>query len=201
MFQGNNIRKARKGSLLRGCAAVCGVWAVASCREPIEANLADESLTNLDADGVMYGMVNYVTSNGVRSAVIRADSTYQFNDSSVVHMWGVEMTLYHEDGRERAHVTSERGRLHDRTQDMLARGNVVLTIFEGNRIVRSPELTYQPDLERISSDSASVLIQDGRETRGTCFRSDLSFREITVCQIRGSADLPGGRGGGGGGGP
>lgn len=177
-------------------------YATTGCQAPTDTPLADEELMNLDADGVMYGMEDYITSNGIRSAVIRADTTYQFNDSSVVHMWGVDMTLYHDDGRERAHVTALRGRLHDRTQEMTAMGDVVLTILdaEGDQRVLSPELTYNPNREEIFSDSASVWIRGGRSTSGTCFRSDLSFENITVCDIRGSADVGPGQGRGGGGG-
>ena len=169
------------------------------CQEPTEAPLVDESLVNLQADAVLYEMEDHLTTDGVRSGLIQADTAHVFNDSSKVHMWGVEMTLFYADGSERARVTSLRGVLDQRTQSMIARGNVVLTLEEGRRQVESPELHYDPDTERIWSDSNSVYTNEGRVTRGTCFRSNLEFTNLRVCNIRGAAEInPGvGRGGGG----
>jgi LPS export ABC transporter protein LptC len=149
--------------------------------------VADETLVGIDADAVLFHMEDYLTSEGVRSGVIRADTAHVYNDSSEIRMWGVEMTLFHEDGSERAHVTSEQGTLHSVTEEMTARGNVVLVMNQGAQTVESPELHYDPAGDRIWSDSNSVFTRDGRVTRGTCFRSDLSFTSYSVCNIRGAA--------------
>jgi hypothetical protein len=62
--------------------------------------------------------------------------------------------------------------------------------------VESAELYYEPADQRIWSDSASTYTYKGQVTRGTCFRSDLTFKNYQVCNIRGAADL-GGAGSGG----
>lgn len=172
---------------------------VGGCEGPTETRLADENLVSIEADQVIYGMEDYLTTDGIRNGVIRADTAYVFNDSSEIRMWDVEMTLFHDDGRERARVTSERGTLHRDTEEMVAYGNVVLVMNEGAQRVESPELHYDPDRNRIWSDTTSSFIRDGRVTRGSCFRSDLEFTNYTICNIRGAAEI--GREGGGGGGP
>ena len=53
-----------------------------------------------------------------------------------------------------------------------------------------------PGAERIWSDSATVYTDEGRVTRGSCFRSNLDFTNLEVCAIRGSAGVR--REGGGG---
>lgn len=168
-----------------------------ACEEPTATPVAEDALREMQADAVMYGMQDYLTTEGVRSGLIEADTAYVYNDSSVVKMWGLDMTLFEEDGSQRARVTAERGTLHRRSEQMLAQGDVVLVVDQGRRRVESPELHYDPTNERIWSDSNSVYIENGRTTGGTCFRSDLDFQNLTVCNIRGNADFGRGESGGG----
>ncbi|MBW3533640.1 MAG: LPS export ABC transporter periplasmic protein LptC [Gemmatimonadetes bacterium] len=170
---------------------------LAACQDPAATTLADETLLELEADQVLYEMTTYATTDGIRQARIQADSAYFFRDSSVVHLEGVDMTIYGESGSERASVVSERGRMDRRSEMLTAQGNVVLRIPEQNRIVESTELHYDPSGDRIWSDSATTMREGSRVTRGTCFNSDLEFRNYNVCNLRGAATgVPGGGGGG-----
>ena len=169
---------------------------LAACDDPVDTPVVQDAFTELDADAVMFGMEDFLTEDGVRSGLVRADTAYLYDDSSTVKMWGVDMTLFHEDGRERARVTSDSGRLNRRTEVMVAYGDVVALVDGGQRRVETEELNYDPANERIWSDQNSTFIDNGRVTRGTCFRSDLQFRNYTVCNIRGSAGVTGPGGGG-----
>lgn len=203
MMRSNALRPGAEGHLRRaGTALALGVGLVVwvGCEDPMDAPTADEWLVTIEADAVVFDMEDYLTANGVRSGVVRADTAHIYNDSSEIRMWGVEMTLFHDNGRERAHVTSERGILQQDTERMEARGNVVLVMNQGIQRVESPELYYDPRRNRIWSDSNSVFTrEDGRVTRGTCFESDLEFENFRICNIRGAAvHDEGGRSGGGG---
>lgn len=196
-FADNNLRHAViRGS--RGLAAGVTVLFVAACGEPPHTPVADEALTEIEADGVIYGMDDYLEDEGVRSGRIRADSAYVYNDSSVVHLWDLDMTVYHQDGSERARVTAERGTLNERTDRMVARGNVVVQMAGTPERIESVELHYDPSGNRIWSDSATVRVMpDGGVTRGTCFQSDLELRNVNVCNPRGAVGGIGGSGPGG----
>lgn len=181
-------------------ALALGAAGMGGCEAALDAPQADEGLVSIVADAVLFDMVDYLTTDGVRGGVIRADTAYVYNDSSQIRMWGVEMTLFHDDGTERAHMTSERGILHQESERMEARGDVVLVMNGGLQRVESPELYYDPARGRIWSDSNSVFTREGgRITRGTCFQSDLDFQNLTVCNIRGAAVGEGSDPGGGGG--
>lgn len=173
------------------------VWAAAACTESPETPLAGKELLEMRSDMVGYDNDVYVTGpNGVRQAKIHSDTAFYFQDSSAVHMVGVNMEVYTDVGAVRANVTANEGRWDQRTQGMHARGNVV-GIFPGeNRRIESAELYYDPATQRIWSDSASTYANGGQVTRGTCFKSDLSFKNYSVCNIRGSAAI-GGAGTGG----
>jgi LPS export ABC transporter protein LptC len=169
-------------------AAFLGLSA-AGCDDPPATPLAPPEQLEMSSDMVGYETETYVTTNGIRSAQILADSAFGFQDSSAVHMHGVEMEIYTELGAVKATVTAERGRYDPRSQGMHAEGNVVLVMPTEGRRVESAELWYEPTDERIWSDSASTYHHDGQITRGTCFKSDLTFKNYQVCNIRGAADV------------
>jgi LPS export ABC transporter protein LptC len=167
-----------------GCVLVGGL---AACNGPTEAADSAGSLESIQADNVIFGMVSYLTSSGVRQGRIDADTAYIYNDSSSIQLRGMHVVFYAEDGTERAVVVAERGELDQVSDRMVARGNVVLTIHTDGRKIESPELQYDPNRDRIWSDSATVMtMADGRVTRGTSFESDLSFDNVKVANPRGA---------------
>ena len=187
------FRRTRSAS---GCTVVAyalpALVALAGCGDGPPTPVAGEGLLGMSADMVSYDVVTYMTNaEGIRSGRIRADSAYYYLDSTVVHRRGVEMDVYAEEGLVRATVTAERGRYDERTQQMHAVGDVVLVFPNESRRLESDELHYNPLTEDIRSDSASTYHYDGQTTRGTCFRSDMTFRNYQVCDIRGSAELGG----------
>lgn len=160
-------------------AAVVGMIA---CQDEPSNPVAEQAFQGVEADQVVYGMQSYLTTDGVRTGTVRSDSAYVFEDSSVNHLFGVEMELYAEGGATRARLTSATGVMHQRSEELIARGGVILRVLDQNVIVETEELRYDPHSERISSDSASTFRRDGQVQRGTCFRSDLEFTNWSVCQ-------------------
>jgi LPS export ABC transporter protein LptC len=188
----NQMRVVSERGFALVLTALIGL-AAAACGDTPQTPQAPPELLEMQSDMTGYETDTYLTKNGIRSAQIHADSAFYFDDSTAVHMYGVEMEVYDEPaGAVKATVTAERGRYDPRTQGMHAEGNVVLIMPSQSRRVESPELWYEPVDERIWSDSASTYHHDGQITRGTCFKSDLTFKNYTVCNIRGAADVGGG---------
>jgi LPS export ABC transporter protein LptC len=166
--------------------------ALAACEGEPPTPVAGDTLLEMTADMISEQMVTYFTNGeGIRTGKIEADTAYYFQDSTVVHMQGVQMTVNTETGQLRATVTADKGRYDERTQQMHAVGNVVLVMPNDDRQVESGELYYDPMTEKIWSDSASTYRNQGRVTRGTCFQSNMDFTQFSVCNIRGSADIGG----------
>lgn len=189
------MRAAAPASL----ALVAGV--MLACGESPETPLASRELLEMRSDMTGYDTDTYVYGErGVRAANIHSDTAFYYQgDSIAVHMVGVKMELYHDQGPTagsvRATVTADQGRYDPRTQGMHALGHVVLVMAGEGRRVESGELYYEPNEQRIWSDSASTYYHEGQVTRGTCFKSDLTFKNYNICNIRGAADV-GGPGGG-----
>jgi len=99
----------------------------------------------------------------------------------------MRVIFYNEDGTERATVTADMGEMDENTDRMLARGSVVLLMHEDGRRIETAELNYDPNQDRIWSDSATVqTLADGSVTRGTAFESDLDFTNVRITNPRGA---------------
>lgn len=160
------------------------ILGIGACSEEGDTPMVAEDLVEIEADNVVYGMTQVLTREGVREAVLEADTAYFYQDSSAVHLRGVEMTLFQEDGRERAQVIADRGRLDSGSQGMVGRGNVVLTITGEERRIETDELHYSSAGDRIWSDTYTIMEEDGEVTCGSSFRSDLEFQNVYIENAR-----------------
>ena len=163
------------------------------CAEENPAPIASPELLESGASQVIYLMVTKITVDGVQEARIEADTAFLYPDSSLYSLRNPTLILYNELGAERARVVSRRGRFNFNTKELLAQGDVVLTISEGDRQVETQELNYDPSGDRIWSDSASVMREGTTVTRGQSFESDLDFRRAVVLNgsITRTGDDPG----------
>ncbi len=162
------------------------VGVLSACAQPPTTPVASSDLQGIKADVVFYGMESYLTSQGIRQGRVQADTAYMFNDSSAIEVRGMHVVFYDDEGREKATVTSNRGELDRKSDRMIARGNVVLVVAADGRKIESAELHYDPDLNRIWSDSATVMHNGSQVTRGTAFQSDLEFKNVRIENPRGA---------------
>jgi LPS export ABC transporter protein LptC len=156
------------------------VAALSACREEFAAPVGAPALLETGADAVFVGLEHYIGLDGVREGKLYADTAYAYSDSSLWVLTNPILVIYTETGLQRARVTSERGRMKTASREMTAQGNVILQITEGNRRVESEELNYDPNGDRIWSDSLSTLYEAGVTSRGMGFTSDLEFRNLRV---------------------
>ncbi|RMH18819.1 MAG: hypothetical protein D6701_05775 [Gemmatimonadetes bacterium] len=163
-----------------GAAVLAG--ALAACEAETTGPLVPPDLEALDAESVVYTLRTVLTRNGVREALVEADTAYFFSDSTVVLLRGrVRLTAYDEEsGTLKATVRSQRGRLNTSNNAMVAWGEASLELADG-RVVQSPEIHYAPERNQIWSDTTSVLRDaDGSVLEGTSFTSDLDFTNLRV---------------------
>jgi LPS export ABC transporter protein LptC len=158
--------------LLAAVVAACG-----GPTGPVNANYR-----SLEADQVLFGVDHSITVSGVRQALLRSDTTLMYNDSSMVHLRGVNLEIYAEDGSLRATLTSERGALDQASRRMIATGTVVLVVRgEAGRTVWTEELHYDPAQKRIWSDVFTRTRTDrGEEITGDGFSSDEQFQNFRI---------------------
>jgi len=173
----------------RGIAlTVSLVIAVAGCERDLSTPVADEDLQTMEADYVAYGMTSFITANGVREGRVEADTAFVFEETSSANLHQMRIVFYDEMGREQATVRGIAGEWNRETDRMVARGDVVLLVHADSSTLESPEIFYDPALDRVWSDSATVrTLKDGTVTSGTAFESDMSFENIRIENMRGGS--------------
>tara|TARA_Y100000588_G_scaffold223234_1_gene237208 strand:- start:5658 stop:6218 length:561 start_codon:yes stop_codon:yes gene_type:complete len=157
------------------------------CGNPDSVSLASSDLQEIDADNVIFGMVSFITANGIREGHVEADTAYLFVDSAKAELHQMRILFFNEDGSQRATVTGTSGEWDQTTDRMTAWGDVLLIVHSDQRRIETQELNYDPEAERIWSDSATVqTMVDGSITRGSAFESDMEFRNVRIASIRGA---------------
>lgn len=178
------IRTTGTARRLALAAALVGV--AAACGTDLDTPVANEELQSMEADYVAYGMTTYVTAMGVREARIEADTAFIYEQESTAVLRQMRLVFYDEVGAERATVAGESGDWNQDTNRMVARGSVVLFVHTDSSTIESPEIYYEPDLDRIWSDSTTVrTMKDGSVQSGTAFESDMSFENVVIQNMRG----------------
>ena len=99
---------------------------------------------------------------------------------------GMSVVFYDEVGLERATVSGHTGEWNPETDQMIARGEVLLFVHRDSSNLRSQEIHYDPESDRIWSDSTTIrTLADGTVTSGSSFESDIEFENIVVRDPRG----------------
>jgi LPS export ABC transporter protein LptC len=144
----------------------------------------------LPADQVLEGVEHVMTQAGVRQSVLKADSSLIFDDSAAIHLRGVNLDMFNEQGRLHATLTSAQGRLDQNSNQMVAVGSVVLVIHEGANAGRilTEELHYDPQQRVVWSNVRTERVFPGGQ-RGTMdsFRADDRFGNFQMQGYRGYA--------------
>jgi len=142
---------------------------------PVEAHdpLADS------ADQVMFPARFNLTDQGLQRAHVEADTAYFFDDNNRMELQGVHATFYTVTGAKDAVLTSRHGTTNTRTNNMIARKDVVVVSEDGRRLT-TPELIYNQQKNEISSDSAFVMTEPNRRLEGVGFRSDPNMKNIQI---------------------
>ena len=161
---------------------VVGILAVAlsgACDNKKEPPIAAHSPLADSADQVMYPAKFNLTDQGLQRAHVEADTAYFFDDNNRMELEGVHATFFTVTGARDAVLTSAHGTTNTRTNNMIARRNVVVVSEDGRRLT-TQELMYNQGRNEISSDSAFVMTEPNRRIEGIGFRSDPNMKNIQI---------------------
>lgn len=164
--------------------ALSAITLLSACRTD-EIGPTGVGYMSLPADQMLIDVTQTLNTGGVQAAVMQADTVYMYNDSSRADLRVVNVTMYDEAGRVRTTVVAESGEIHQVTEAMVARGNVVIVTDYGERRIETEELHYDPQLNRIWSDVPFVMTHEGSVTRGASFRSDTQFQNFEATDFTG----------------
>lgn len=153
--------------------------ALLACSSKKEPPVAAHSPLADSADQVMFGASFVITDNGLLRAQMQGDTLYFFDDNSRIESDNPHITFFTATGAKDAVLTARHGTSNTRTNNMVARGNVVVVSEDGRRLT-TEELIYNQAKNQISSDSAFVLTEPDRRLEGIGFRSDPNMKNIQI---------------------
>lgn len=163
-------------ALLIAALGACG-----SEEDPVSGN----EFRDLAADHVVLDLSYDIRDMGVLRARLHADTAYMWEDSARTLMFPVDLKLYNENGAQTAHLTSREGELYSETNQMLARGDVVLVTVDGERRILTEELQYDARRELIWSDVHTVMFEGESRLEGAGFRANADMTEVEVFESTG----------------
>ena len=163
---------------MRVLTGLLACLALAACETEVDPPVAADDIA-MGADQVMYGVEHYVTGNGIVRGKLESDTAFMYEDSALVRVRPVNLTLYDDEGAIAGEVTARTGVLNTRTQVMVATGNVVVEENGGDRI-ETEELHFDPNRDRVWSVVATTIHRQGTVLRGTGFTSNTQLTDTRL---------------------
>jgi LPS export ABC transporter protein LptC len=179
--------------LVTALTALTASTALIACQEkgvtpPVTQTAADS------ADQILFGLMHYVTEEGVKRSLVEADTAYLYDATQTAELKKVKVTFYNERGAVSSVLTANEGTYFQQSGGMTARGNVVGTSPDG-RTLRTSELRYEPNSKKVSTEKTFTFMRNGNLLEGDGFVSDVDFTNIVVERPRGVEGRAGGAGG------
>lgn len=157
--------------------------AAPACSTESEQGPATE-LDAVNADEIVYGVSRRMTREGVQEALLFADSMFMWRDSTYARVIGLTLIVFDEQGRRRANIEADGGRISKAGNELAAYGNAVLRIPATGQEIRTEELNFAPDEDRIWSDTHVVMRETGCVVEGDSFQADMSFDDLKIWGTR-----------------
>lgn len=168
--------RRRGGRRGLGLAAACGALAACGGGDGRPTGTAPEVFPE-GATQVMVGLENYITRDGVRSAVLRADTVYTFDEESRLSLRAVAITFFREAGDTLGVLTGDSAVYELDERIVTVRGNVEAR-FANGELFEAPLLVYSAAANEVRADSGFVHTwADGTVERGTWVIRDLESEE------------------------
>lgn len=177
---GAPVRRARTGRRRRGIRIVAATIAVLAAACGGEDERPTGTVPEVFPEGasqVMVGLENYITRDGVRSAVLRADTVYTFDEESRLSLRAVALTFFQESGDTLGVMTGDSAVYELDERIVTVRGDVEARFSNGD-LFEAPLLVYHAAANQVRADSGYVLTKaDGTVDRGSYAIRDLESEE------------------------
>ncbi len=141
-------------------------------------------LETVDADEIIYGVSLNMSREGIREAMLTADSMFSWKDSTHARVMGLSLIVFNESGGRRATISAEEGRLNRMGNELTAMGSAVLSIPGQGREIRTEELHFAPEVDRVWTDVPVVMHEGGCVFEGDRLQSDMDFDDVRIWGTR-----------------
>lgn len=177
------MRRAPAGRGMSVAALFLGCLLVAGCEDDSTSSMARPTIFEEGADQVMLGVEHYLTRDGVRRGLLRADTAFTFEDDARVELRRLELELYDEAGADRGLLTAESGTYQMESGDLTVRGGVELRGSrqpgEARSVLETDSLRYLADVDSLRTEARYTLTRaDGTVETGRSLVTDPGLRNF-----------------------
>jgi LPS export ABC transporter protein LptC len=111
------------------------------------------------------------TASGKKEWNMKARRAYIYDSRNLLEAENMEVEFFDEEGRVKSRLVANAGRINRATDDMEARGDVVVTSSSGVKL-ETETLLWQSDTRQIMSDDSVKVVREGDILTGVGFRGD-----------------------------
>jgi len=129
-------------------------------------------------DQVVENGEHVITAQGVKKAVLVAEQLQFYNQAGKVYGDTIQVSFFNDSGEFQSMLTALEGEMSQRSEDMIARGNVV--VRGSGSTIRTEELHYDPRRNLVTSDKPTEINQQGNVIRGRGVESDPALTNIRI---------------------
>ncbi|MDE2880127.1 LPS export ABC transporter periplasmic protein LptC [Candidatus Palauibacter soopunensis] len=177
--------RARRDGALSLFVRVSLLPLLAACGSDDAPPTASEPLPE-GVDTAVRGMRTFVTRDGIRRAVVEAD-TAEWREDNEIHLRRMTLTFFDPNGLESTEVTAEFGVFHQLTGDLEAERQVVVEDRVDDQRLETERLRYRNLDGRLFGDTAFRFLQtvEGLTLEGTAFESDPALDSLVLLNQEG----------------
>lgn len=168
--------------------AVAFALICSGCEEKIKPSVLDNfSSAVLPSQESWNSTVTFLDSGTVR-AILKAGHISQYEGSGQTLLdGGVHLDFFDAEGKHSSVLTSESGKADERTYNLEAIGNVVVTSDSGV-VVRTQHMYWDNKQQKIYSDDFVRITSPKEVLQGTGFESDQNLHNYRIFKVSGSSE-------------
>jgi len=128
---------------------------------------------------IVEGFVLHESSSGARLYTLEAETAYVYDEEMRVDVFMPRVTFYDQEGAVHAFLDADRGAIFSETDDLVARGNVLVETVDSTRL-KTDSLTWN-NREQLVRTDARVEIQTPKgKVEGIGLVSDAGLERIEI---------------------
>jgi LPS export ABC transporter protein LptC len=127
------------------------------------------------------------SASGERLFTLESDRAEVYQDSQVVQVTGVKVTFYDNAGGVYSVLTARAGTIHQLTEDLVARGGVVVRTTDSTVLV-TDSLVWSNGTRKVHTDSDVSIRTPKGEVHGTGLESNAGLTRVEMkSEVRGTS--------------
>ncbi len=161
------------------------LFVLLGCEEKIKPSVTDEAAGPLLPSQESWNSTVVFSDSGNVRAVLRAGHISVYSDRMMTHMdEGVSVDFYNVGGEHTSLLTSDEAWVNDRTKDLEAKGDVVVTSDDGSVLV-TEQLFWDNRTRKIHTELYVRITTPSEMIQGHGFESDQSLKYYKIFKVTG----------------